>query len=44
MYSKKIIALFLFLCFTVVGQQKITIDELYNGTFRPHGMDELQSL
>jgi dipeptidyl-peptidase-4 len=44
MYSKKIIALFLFLCFTVVGQQKITIDELYNGTFRAQGMDELQSL
>ncbi|SDG92837.1 dipeptidyl-peptidase-4 [Flavobacterium omnivorum] len=44
MYSKKIIALFLFLCFTVVGQQKITIDELFNGTFRAQGMDELQSL
>ncbi|WP_426093949.1 S9 family peptidase [Flavobacterium sp. DSR2-3-3] len=44
MYSKKIIALFLFLCFTVVGQQKITIDEIYNGTFRAQGMDELQSL
>ncbi len=44
MYSKKIIALFLFLCFTVVGQQKITIDELYNGTFRAQGMDELQSM
>ncbi|QIH39283.1 S9 family peptidase [Flavobacterium sp. Sr18] len=44
MYSKKIIALFLFLCFTVVGQHKITIDELYNGTFRAQGMDELQSL
>jgi dipeptidyl-peptidase-4 len=34
MYSKKIITLFLFLCFTVVGQQKITIDEMYNGTFQ----------
>jgi dipeptidyl-peptidase-4 len=44
MYSKKIIALFLFLCFTVAGQQKITIDELYNGTFRAQGMDELQSM
>ena len=44
MYSKKIIALFLFLCFTVVGQQKITIDEIYNGTFRAKGMDELQSM
>ena len=44
MYSKKIIALFLFLCFSVVGQQKITIDEIYNGTFRAKGMDELQSM
>ncbi|MFV8362833.1 S9 family peptidase [Flavobacterium sp. ZT3P35] len=44
MHSKKIIILFLFLCFTVVGQQKITIDEMYNGTFRAKGMDELQSL
>ncbi|MCK8142831.1 S9 family peptidase [Flavobacterium sp. I-SCBP12n] len=44
MYSKRIIALFLFVCFTVVGQQKITINEIYNGTFRTKGMDELQSL
>ncbi|MFV8331950.1 S9 family peptidase [Flavobacterium sp. GSP14] len=44
MHSKKIITLFLFLCFTVVGQQKITIDEMYNGSFRAKGMDELQSL
>ncbi|WP_338646408.1 S9 family peptidase [Flavobacterium sp. KS-LB2] len=44
MYSKKIIALFLFLCLSVVGQQKITIDEMYNGTFRAQGMDELQSM
>jgi dipeptidyl-peptidase-4 len=44
MYSKKFIALFLFLCFTVNGQQKITVDEIYNGTFRAQGMDELQSL
>ncbi len=44
MYSKRIIALFLFVCFTVVGQQKITIDEIYKGTFRTKGMDALQSL
>jgi len=44
MYSKKIIALFLFLCISVVAQQKITIDEIYNGTFRAQGMDELQSM
>ncbi|OUD37639.1 S9 family peptidase [Flavobacterium sp. FPG59] len=44
MYSKNYIALFLFVCFSVIGQQKITIDEMYNGTFRTKGMDELQSL
>ncbi|MBB1194141.1 S9 family peptidase [Flavobacterium sp. SOK18b] len=44
MYSKNYIALFLFICFSVLGQQKITIDEMYNGTFRAKGMDELQSL
>ncbi|RTZ04448.1 S9 family peptidase [Flavobacterium sp. GSP6] len=44
MYSRKIIALFLFVCFAVAGQQKITIDAIYNGTFRAQGMDELQSL
>ncbi|WP_158728472.1 S9 family peptidase [Flavobacterium sp. I-STPA6A] len=44
MYSKNYIALFLFICFSVIGQQKITIDEMYNGTFRTKGMDELQSL
>jgi len=44
MYSKKVIALFLFLCVSVVAQQKITIDEIYNGTFRAQGMDELQSM
>jgi len=44
MNSNKITALLLFLCFTVFGQQKITIDEIYNGTFRAKGMDELQSM
>ena len=42
--SKKLLALFLLTCFSVLGQQKITIDEMYNGTFRAKGMDELQSL
>lgn len=36
--------LFLFVCLNLVAQQKITIDEIYNGTFRTQGMDELQSL
>lgn len=44
MNSKKITALLLFLCCTVFGQQKITIDEIYNGTFRAEEMDELQSM
>jgi dipeptidyl-peptidase-4 len=44
MNSNKITALLLFLCFTVFGQQKITIDEIFNGTFTAKGMDELQSM
>ena len=44
MRSNRITVLFLFVCFTVFGQQKITIDEIYNGTFRAKGMDELQSM
>jgi dipeptidyl-peptidase-4 len=35
---------FLFLCFTVFGQQKITVEEIYNGAFRTIGMDKLQSM
>jgi dipeptidyl-peptidase-4 len=41
MHSKKIITLFYVLRLWV---NKITIDEMYNGTFRAKGMDELQSL
>jgi dipeptidyl-peptidase-4 len=44
MNSNKITALLLFLCFTVFGQQKITIDEIFNGAFTAKGMDELQSM
>ena len=44
MKSKQFSILFLFLCFTVFGQQKINVTEIYNGTFRAKGMDELQSL
>lgn len=44
MYSNKITALLFFLCFTVFGQQKITVDEIFTGAFRAKGMDELQSL
>ncbi len=44
MKSKQFSVLFLFLCFTVFGQQKITVEEIYRGAFRAQGMDELQSL
>lgn len=36
--------LFLFLCFTVFGQKKITIEEIYSGAFQDKGMSELQSM
>lgn len=44
MKSIKLIALFLLTGFSVVGQQKITVEEIYSGAFRAKGMDELQAL
>lgn len=44
MNSNKLTALLLFLCFTVFGQQKITVDDIFTGSFRAKGMDELQSM
>jgi dipeptidyl-peptidase-4 len=44
MNSNKITALLLFLCFTVFGQQKITVDKIFTGAFTAKGMDELQSM
>ncbi len=44
MNSNRFTALLLFLCFTVFGQQKITVEEIYNGAFRTKGMDRLQSM
>ncbi|PWA07003.1 S9 family peptidase [Flavobacterium laiguense] len=44
MYSNRFTALLLFLCFTVFGQQKITVDEIFTGSFRAKGMEELQSM
>ena len=38
------ILVFLFLCFSVVAQQKITVEDIYSGTFRTKGMYELQSM
>jgi dipeptidyl-peptidase 4 len=40
----RIIALLVFTAFSVSAQQKISIDEIYTGTFRSKGMEELQSL
>jgi dipeptidyl-peptidase-4 len=44
MNSNKLTAVLLFLCFTVFGQQKITVDEIFTGSFRAKGMEELQSM
>ena len=44
MNSRKITALLLFFCISVVGQQKLTLEEIWGGAFRAEGMDELQSL
>src|SRR5258705_9292160 len=44
MNSNRLTALLLFLCFTVFGQQKITVDEIFTNAFRAKGMDELQSM
>ena len=44
MNSNRLTTLLLFLCFTVFGQQKITVEEIFNGAFRAKAMDELQSL
>jgi dipeptidyl-peptidase-4 len=44
MKSNQLIAAFLFLCFSVIAQEKITIESIYSGAFRAKGMDELQSL
>ena len=40
----KIIALFVLTSFSVVAQQKITVEDIYTGVFRAKGMDELQSM
>ncbi|RTY92436.1 S9 family peptidase [Flavobacterium sp. GT3R68] len=41
---RKIAFLFLLTSLSVVGQQKITVDEIFTGVFRTKGMDELQSM
>ncbi|MES2748114.1 MAG: DPP IV N-terminal domain-containing protein [Bacteroidota bacterium] len=44
MQSKKLLTLFLFVCFSALGQQKLTVEEIYSGAFRAKGMDELQAM
>jgi dipeptidyl-peptidase-4 len=41
MKSKQLVVLFLLSCFSVVAQQKLSIEEIYSGAFRPEAMDEL---
>ncbi|MCC9071984.1 S9 family peptidase [Flavobacterium sp. F-65] len=44
MNTNKLTALLLFICFTVFGQQKITVDDVFSGIFRTKEMFKLQSL
>ena len=44
MKSIKLIALFLLTGFSLIAQQKITVEDIYTGAFRAKAMDELQSL
>lgn len=44
MHSNRITLLFLLLSLCVFGQQKITVEAIFNGEFRVKGMDELQSM
>ena len=44
MMSKKLLALFILTSFSVIAQQKISVEEIYTGAFRTKGMDALQSM
>ncbi len=44
MNTSKFTAVLLFLTAVVFGQQKITVENIFGGTFRAKGMDEMQSL
>lgn len=44
MTTNKLTFLFLMLCVSVFGQQKITVDEIFTGAFRTKGMDALTSM
>ncbi|MCA6422202.1 MAG: S9 family peptidase [Flavobacterium sp.] len=41
MKSKLAFVLFLFVCFSAVAQQKLSVEEIYSGVFRLETMDEL---
>jgi dipeptidyl-peptidase-4 len=41
MKSKSTIVLLLLSCFSLVAQQKISVEEIYTGAFRAQAMDEL---
>jgi dipeptidyl-peptidase-4 len=44
MKSSSLVILFLVSCFSVVAQQKLSVEEIYTGTFRAQGMDELHAM
>ncbi|MTH15056.1 S9 family peptidase [Flavobacterium sp. LC2016-01] len=44
MNTSKFTAVILFLTAVVFGQQKITVENIFGGTFRAKGMDQMQSL
>jgi dipeptidyl-peptidase-4 len=43
-YISKLVLLLLLTSLSVIGQQKITVDEIFTGAFRAKGMDELSSM
>jgi len=43
-FIQKVVFLVLFASFSAVGQQKISIEAIYSGTFRAKGMDDLQAM
>jgi len=43
-FIQKVVFLALFASFSAVGQQKISIEAIYSGTFRAKGMDDLQAM
>ena len=44
MKSNQFIIVFILSCFSIVAQQKISVEEIYSGAFRTQSMDALQSM